>query len=251
MISFDKQKHEYRNNSNNRKYISVTTLVGIYEPIKDWVSIAAKYKVKHKKKESVEEILRSWHLYKIESAERGTIYHQEKEDEAFKESTVSEGYVEKLNLNDLREGIYPELRVYNDQYEIAGHVDRVEVFKNNVIDIEDYKTCRDKNNANGIRKMSFNDERMLYPLQMFPNSNYWHYVVQLNLYAWILKKRGYKPRSLTIRHKAWLDTEEIPNDRRIWSMTEEKQREERLYELPLCLDVIDKLMEHYASTRKD
>lgn len=59
-----------------------------------------------------------------------------------------------------------------------------------------------------IKKTSFFDvqskqrQMMKYPLNNIQDSNYWHYIIQLSLYAWIIKKNNpeFNIKSLTLIH---------------------------------------------------
>ena len=89
--------------------------------------------------------------------------------------------------------IYPELIVYNDLYKVAGTIDRLDQ-KNKDAWINDYKTNKE------ITKTAFRDETMLYPLAHIPNANYFHYQLQVSLYAWIVEFMGYRIKGIKLTH---------------------------------------------------
>lgn len=105
------------------------------------------------------------------------------------------------NLYDLPEGFYPELLIFNEECLIAGQADKVFITEfegEKYIDIGDFKTNEK------ISKKSFRDSKghkyMKPPLEDIMDSNYWHYVIQLSTYAFMLEKFGFKVRSLYLQH---------------------------------------------------
>lgn len=249
MIEFKEAEHKYF--QKDKEYISVTTLIGKYKNKFDTWKEATKYKVRHSDPRSVQEIVQAWDLVRIEACERGSEYHEIKEIEnLYKNANLEKGYVEKIiKLSDLPDGLYPELRLYNDEYEIAGHADIVRI-ERPYIDVEDYKTNKDKYDKVtgalkdlGISKKSWG-KNMLYPLQGLPDANFYHYTVQLNIYAWMLKQEGFIPRNLKLLHKKYMENEVVhPND--LIMQSEEDARKIKEYNLEYNDKLVETLLKHY------
>lgn len=77
--------------------------------------------------------------------------------------------------------IETELQVCHPEFKVAGMVDLVVGNFEGVRSIVDYKTNE------RIEVDSFGDKCMYWPLNKWPDSNYWHYAMQLNVYARILR----------------------------------------------------------------
>lgn len=201
MIIFKDSDHSYLNTDTNEKYCSVTTLVGKYKTPFDteyWSKYKAieallpnfrfflklyrrdLHKLEHKLlstseeesygldilqtyKEKVLWFQQSWQKEKELGCEKGTAYHDFKEQDSYIRRlelnpftnsiyTVFERPVNKIlgidnqslldNLYHLKDGVYPELLIWNHFFKIAGQSDRVFIETiNNIrwIDIDDYK----------------------------------------------------------------------------------------------------------------
>lgn len=100
---------------------------------------------------------------------------------------------EYFYLRGLKEGkeSYPELTIFNLENALCGKVDRVDrdgIF----LDITDYKTSID------IPREGFMGARM--KVLDVPDAKYFHYLIQMSLYGWMLEQFGYRVRSLTLEH---------------------------------------------------
>lgn len=161
------------------------------------------------------QILKEWKHEKDISIEKGHFYHREKEKQAYKNgfefnpftSKKSETMMKKppktgpktsmvADLFQLQDGYYPELMIWNDEYEIAGTADKVfikTIGKNRFIDIDDYKT-------NKVIKKTNSYQKMRAPLYKMDDCNYNHYRLQISLYAWMLEQFGFKIRYTAFTH---------------------------------------------------
>lgn len=94
----------------------------------------------------------------------------------------------------------PERILFSDEYKLAGQSDLVLInYEDKSFMILDYKT-----NHKGIKKTAYNNEMMFPPLSHLPNCNYYHYSLQLNLYAYFLEQElGYKCVGKTL---LWINT---------------------------------------------
>lgn len=165
------------------------------------IKILSKLKIKesdfNKKRE---EILAEWKEKNRVACERGTQIHLVEENKHYKGETNE---IKKLGLGGTfpvnssnkiipgERGIYPELllsRLSPDgELLIAGQADLI------IIDGWDVYVLDTKTNKS-IDLKSYYDPKtkkystMLYPLNNIQDSNFWHYTMQLSLYAWLIKK---------------------------------------------------------------
>lgn len=257
MINFNEEKHSYTTGS-GKEYTSVTTLISQFKDKFDSERIAYECEVRGEENESYkyagmsqEEILKQWEKICGDACIKGNKYHRIQELRVlFKKYwlrrplldgsyLIKEGYQDYVDLYKLEEGIeYPELRVFWDEHELAGHIDYVFVDFGKVIDIKDYKT-----NKRPLSKKGYKGKMMNPPLDFLPDSSYFHYSLQLNLYGWILEQYGYKIRSLEIIHKRFLDDEPIPEQFKIPFMSEAEQRRELRYDIKYKPEIIELLLD--------
>lgn len=209
MITFDPIKHKYVD-STNTEYISVTTLLKKLEQPKDWNLIAEKYAKKHGG--TANEWRNKWDEKGKVAADRGTLVHAIFEDAYYNEPQdmpvfqheESQGFKSSMTLKDLEPGIYPELLLYSERYNIAGQSDLVKIYDDKTFDIEDYKTDKIINFESG-KYYSPKHKKSLktmytYPVDHLDECNWNKYQLQLSIYAYILEQYGFKLRSLQINH---------------------------------------------------
>ena len=147
-----------------------------------------------------QDILDEWDKTNAESCERGTKIHADLENSMYKMgANVS---LKKFGVGgkfvcdkgrtalDLENGVYPEYlisRVSPDGVlRIAGQIDLL-VKNGNEISILDWKTNREIKQKAGFNTQTRSEIKMLYPLNMLPDCNYYHYALQLSTYAWMLQ----------------------------------------------------------------
>lgn len=75
-----------------------------------------------------------------------------------------------------------EWMVFNEDYKISGCIDMVYENKDGTLSIYDWKRCKEI-----ISKNNFNKHSIV--LQCVPDTNFWHYALQLNLYKFILESK--------------------------------------------------------------
>lgn len=202
MIKFIEDNHQYLSIQEQDKapWTSVTQLIHQYQPKKDWDVIAKRYAKKHKL--DVEDVKKQWKDNNQQAIDRGIKFHKQREEDLLSCETINDRgeslrifrpiideHGDKLAPSQkLEDGIYPELLVLLKSARICGQADYV-VINNGKINIKDYKT----NSAikmNGFVNWDGVEERMLDPISGLPNSNYWHYALQLNTYAYIIRKNN-------------------------------------------------------------
>ena len=75
-----------------------------------------------------------------------------------------------------------EWMVFNEDYKISGCIDMVYENEDGTLSIYDWKRCKDI-----IKKNNFNKSSTI--LDHIPDTNFWHYSLQLNLYKYILESK--------------------------------------------------------------
>lgn len=141
-----------------------------------------------------------WAKLNLKSTDKGTAFHNWKEDKQFRDGKYTINGTdykviqrEKINLSNLEVGIHPEVRMWNDQYKLAGTADQVVVLPGRKILIRDFKT-------NIELKYENKYEKMLDPISHLDNCNIVHYNIQLSIYGWMLEQFGYECLGLEIEH---------------------------------------------------
>lgn len=151
-----------------------------------------------------QEVLYEWKKESKKATDKGTKFHNWKEEEAIKNGGVEYEKIhvnlatqteDLANLHHPTDIMYiPELRMYNREYLISGTSDVNYIYPNKTVQINDWKTNKkiDTNNPFG--------DKMEYPLQDLDCCNHTHYKLQISVYAWMLEQWGYKPTNLKFTH---------------------------------------------------
>lgn len=191
-IKFNKKKHTYEREG--EEYTSVTTLVSKYFDKFDAKGVArklAKFPINKANKRGVRYWLQTWK----EQQEKGTLVHADIE-KAINESIEPETLEGKnaiawLNAK-IPEGLSTtalEVVLFNDKYKLAGTADCL-IFQEDRVTIIDWKVVK-----NISMKDDYNNKISKLGT---PDSNYWKYSLQLNLYAFMLDASGWKPTELNL-----------------------------------------------------
>ena len=215
---FKQSTHQYI--INDKPYTSFSSIIKLVEPEKDWDDIAAKYAKKHSTKKeplTTEDVKKKWAEEGRVAREKGTMFHSLKEDEdkAIKDKPVYftdfEGDIKPIrSLETLEDGIYPELCLYNNEFQACGMTDRciIETIDGvRYIDLEDFKTSKT------IDLESFYDTRnqkyatLNAPLNHIMDCNFMKYSLQLSMYAFFLEKYNFVPKDLILIHLIVAETE--------------------------------------------
>mgnify|MGYP000994276901 CR=1 FL=1 len=97
------------------------------------------------------QILEEWNIEKNIACSKGTIFHLDREKEAYEKGEQRYGDTDiiqktatsySLSLDNLVDGYHPELLLYNHKYKIAGQADRVWITTENsvrYVDLDDWK----------------------------------------------------------------------------------------------------------------
>ena len=195
-IVFHEGPHIYEINGSSKDYISVTTIIPKFFPEFNGKKIANMvFKKNFDNQESpyyqmtVDQIIKKWDDNKNEASKLGTAMHKNFElyfnDIEF-ENDFKTKKEYQLFLNFLKD--YPNLKpyrteweVYDEDIKVAGSIDMLFINEDGTLDICDWKRCKEIKKDN---KYEFGFE----PLEDLPNTNYWHYSIQLNMYKRILEK---------------------------------------------------------------
>lgn len=204
-ILFDEPSHVYTIlGDSGTSYKSVTTFVHSLFPEFDADTIIAKMmsspfwtKNKYYGK-TVDEIKMDWERNRDESAQQGTDMHAMIEDfynSACDVSVLDMSKKETQHFLSFRKDfestfgkdIRPyrsEWRVYEEDWKLAGSIDMVFETADKSLIIVDWKRCKN------ITRDSYSDEKALSKhINHLPNTNFWHYSLQLNVYKTILERK--------------------------------------------------------------
>jgi ATP-dependent exoDNAse (exonuclease V) beta subunit len=152
-----------------------------------------------------EQIKAQWNANSAEVAQAGTDMHYQIEC-FMNNSELSPGYTHQdlleansCNNNNTLEWSYflefvknnPELKpyrtewlVYDEEIKIAGSIDMVYENPDGTLLIYDWKRSKEITKSNNWNKSAITE-----CIQHLPDTNYWHYTLQLNTYKTILEKR--------------------------------------------------------------
>ena len=190
-IIFYKEPHEYRVNGKKMSK-SVTSLVHDCFPQFDEEKISKMLFDRHfnnKKSDyfqmSQNSILQKWEKNKVEACDAGTFLHETIEyyynDCEHHNNTIEFGYFKKFQ-NDFKHltAYRTEWEIFYEEKGVAGSVDMVFKNEDGSFSIYDWKRSKKIEKSNRF-EFGFND------FDHLPNSNFWHYTLQLNIYKYILE----------------------------------------------------------------
>ena len=191
------------------------------------------------------EIQKEYDDNRNKSCERGTKIHAEFENLYYTKPehdlkkfglggkfTCKKGYYEL----DLDKGVYPEFLISlaskDGILKVAGQIDLL-IKDGNEITLIDYKTNKE------IKKKSYFDMNtktnlmMKYPLNNLMDCNYYHYTLQLSLYAYLLQQinPNFKIKSLQLYH--------VDHDNKT-----------KIYHLDYLKDDVIRMLKHYKKHLK-
>ena len=195
-ITFDEGPHIYTVHG-EQGYTSVTTFVHHQFSSFDSASILDKIMSSRKMNDpkykyygkTREEILKEWDTNRDQAAAAGTNMHYDIEC-YFNGMDVSNSSIEYEYFQHFVRD-FPELKpyrtewmVYFEEYRLSGSIDMVFENPDGTIQIYDWKRCR------SIERESFGGATSTTPcISHMPDSNFWHYSLQLNIYKYILEKK--------------------------------------------------------------
>lgn len=201
-MKFFENQHKYINDK-GEDYRSVTGILKSLEHDKDWNKIAEKYAKKHGLK--VEDVIKAWDHERDISIVRGKKLHATEESKilnspnavVFSEEHQKELHVRAAKTIDgvkeqrtlkLEDGIYPELMVWLDSAKIAGQIDKC-IIANGQIFIDDHKTNK-KIDKESFKNWAGQSEKLKFPCAHLDACNFNNYSLQLNMYAYMIKRNN-------------------------------------------------------------
>lgn len=196
-----RDSHYYLQSS---KLLGITRVVNNFFPQFDadyWAGIKAPLLGKSK-----EQLLEEWEQKRIESANTGTKLHQ-KIDDYYHHKTIQaedkdfvlfKQFAEAYKLNPYRS----EWAIYDEDANIVGVVDMLDYTNGNFILYDWKRSNKIVEGGQPIKENKFG-EFGLRPIEKVPNTDYWHYALQLSFYRYILEKNygiNIKEARLVILH---------------------------------------------------
>lgn len=149
-----------------------------------------------------QEIKNSWNTNRDSAANSGTNMHEMIEFyynginlSKIKEQENTTEYLYFMNFVNDHTDIVPyrtEWCIFHEELKVSGSVDFTICYSDGTYGIYDWKRAKkiEKNN-------SFNKKCIIDGLQYIPDTNYWHYALQLNIYKVILEEKyGIKVKDL-------------------------------------------------------
>jgi ATP-dependent exoDNAse (exonuclease V) beta subunit len=201
-VQIDPILHRYFDEE-DRTYISVTQLIGIFTP--EFNKMFWAKREAQKRGVKVSKVLGEWETKSKESCDHGTDVHQTienirdiSEEELHPKLTPIKALIERLDLVSTK--VHHEKIVYHPDYMVAGMVDLF-VRQGKEVHIYDWKTNKDDlkfeagyyKKENGVKTDVWvkKDDRMLGPLAHLQHCKGVIYTLQISLYAYILECWGY------------------------------------------------------------
>lgn len=197
-IKFNAKTHIYT--KNGIKYDSVSSILEKYFSKFDMDKVA-KFKALRSRQEGIKgQGIRYWKALWKKNREYGTLVHDNIRlciqmspfciPLLYPETNHALKYLHNFEKNISEPFTMSEVILYNDEYKIAGTADII-IYEpdNNAMYIIDWKV------VNEIKTESYQDKQSKLGM---PDSNFWKYCVQLNLYAWMLRCNGYVTPSMKL-----------------------------------------------------
>lgn len=249
-VTLRESDHVYLNEKNER-YTPVSTVLGAYKNPFDTERIAAEYAEKNGK--TAQFWIDTWAAGSAYANRKGTAFHNLKENfvenSAFFKHDIMLSPVKNwkqlreskpgFTYSDLPVGTYTELTMAHHGFKIAGTADLVTILPDGWADIDDYKTNK------ALKFEGFRKQTMKAPLHGVQDCNYWHYVLQLNIYGWLLAQYGFKIRRMRLLYYNMQDEHvedvfagRIPN------------LEPEIHVLPNFVSHAGRLLEHYVTHKR-
>ena len=193
-ISFQEEGHKYKVNGET-DYTSVTTYIHTLGESFNENQVIKKMK-KSKNWEnskyfgkSDEEIKKIWSDNRIFAATAGTKMHYDIECKynGLDVSNDSPEFKHFMNFYNDYKNLIPyrtEMLIYKEEVKLSGSVDMIFCNENGEYEIYDWKRSREIN-----KNSKFNKWLNHHVVDHLPDTNYWHYALQLNIYKAILVEK--------------------------------------------------------------
>ena len=187
-MQLDPENHVYK--LNNNKYTSVTTLVHMCFGEFDTDVILSKMKRKGTQYEGMtdDEIKEVWKNNATKAQQQGTRMHSVIERYYKKESILESENVlpeiSQFHAFEKHHALTPyqvEWLIYSESDKLAGTVDFTALNADGTLDVYDWKRSKHIELNNPYEKYS-------HVVSHIPDTNYWHYTIQVNLYKYMIEK---------------------------------------------------------------
>ena len=192
-ISFQEYGHIYTING-MKSYKSVTTWVKSHfskfdsDAIINKMMNSPKWPNNKYFGKTKEDIKQEWKMNGDIAAKLGTEMHKMFEDyyngNPVDETGLEYSYFQKFitdfpNLKSYRS----EWMIYDEDLKLAGSMDMVFINDDGTLSIYDWKRCKSLEKATSFNQYAHE------PISYMPDTNYWHYSLQLNTYKMILERK--------------------------------------------------------------
>ena len=137
---------------------------------------------------------------------------------------------------DLERGVYPEFLIAvtsrDGILKVSGQIDCL-IKNGNEVTLLDWKTNREITKESYYNRSTKQHQMMKFPLNNIQDSNYWHYALQLSLYAYLLQT---------------LHPEFVIKGLKLIHIDREQKETE--YEVPYLKDDVERMLKHYKRQLK-
>ena len=194
------------------------------------------------------EIIAQYNATRNEACEHGTAEHLRKELSFYGKHDFDFGRYGYKDLSgeydckknyyelDLERGVYPEFLIAvtsrDGILKVSGQIDCL-IKNGNEITIIDWKTNREIKKESYYNRSTKQHQMMKFPLNNIQDSNYWHYALQLSLYAYLLQT---------------LHPEFVIKGLKLIHIDREQKETE--YEVPYLKDDVERMLKHYKRQLK-
>ena len=193
-ISFDEGPHIYTIDGDS-DYQSVTTFVHSHfehfdadKIINNMMKNSEKWRQNKYYGKTKQEIKDLWDKNRDEAAEAGTKMHYDIEcyyngNPNENDSIEYQYFKNYLQYHNHLTPYRTEWMVWDKELKFAGSIDMVYQEDDGTLSIYDWKRCKEIKKVNNFNKYSTNEI-----INHLPDTNYWHYALQLNVYKALLEK---------------------------------------------------------------
>ena len=142
------------------------------------------------------EIKKSWNDNGDNAAKLGTEMHKMFEDYYNGEAIVGTGVEFEYFQNFVKDFTHlkpfrSEWTVYDEALKLSGSIDMLFINEDGTLSIYDWKRCK------SVEKFVSYNQFALGPVSHLPDTNFWHYSIQLNTYKLIIERNyGYKVKDM-------------------------------------------------------
>lgn len=144
---------------------------------------------------SQDELQIRWDKERDDACDRGHQLHSQLEHFIKNKTILEDNYkdiVTQFSKIKFSGQLFSEIRLFSEEYGIAGTTDLVCLLDNNTVDIGDFKQNKK------IALKSKYKNKLLYPLNIYDECEFEVYTFQINLYSLMLKEHGYKTNKMTL-----------------------------------------------------